>query len=132
MDIGTIIKIVDNLKPNAYPDIAKIQWLSKLDGQIAKEILATHEDNPLITEENPTGAFEGYVSDTPLDTKLLIPYPYDEDVYCFYLQAKIDQENSEINKYNQSISLYNAAISSFQNMWNREHRPIKKGMRFKF
>lgn len=132
MDIRTIIDIVDRLKPNTYPDIAKIQWLSKLDGQIHREIFATHEGNPLITEDNPEGSFEGYNADTDLETELLVPFPYDEDVYASYLQAKIDQENSEIAKYNQNIALYNTAISSFQNYWNREHMPIKAGHRFRF
>lgn len=132
MTIGTAIKIVDELKPNTYSEVMKVQWLSRLDGFIHREILSTHEDNPLVSEDNPDGSFAGYTADTNQDTELLVPFPYDEDVYNFYLQARIDNANGETNKYNQSISLYNSAITLFQNYWNREHTPLKKGQRFRF
>lgn len=132
MTIGQAIQLVDRLKPNSYSDALKISWLSKLDGQINIEIFRTHEGNPLITEENETGEFTGYVPDSPQDTELLVPFPYDEDVYSYYLQARIDQENAEIAKYNQSIALYNSAINAFQSAWNRTHLPLCSGTHFRF
>lgn len=125
MTIAEAINHVDKLKPNQYSQSFKVKWLSKLDGQILKEVFATHEDNPI---DN----FSGYDDNTSTDTELLVPYPYDEDIYNYFLQSQIDKENGETAKYNQSITLYNNAFLSFQNWYNRTHVPIPKGLRFKF
>ena len=124
MTIAEAITLVDKLKPNQYPETLKVKWLSKLDGQIFKEVFSTHEGNPLT-------AFNGY-DEAPQDTELLVPYPYDEDIYNYFLQAQIDKENGEITKYNQSITLYNNAFLAFQNWYNRTHLPLPKGTRFRF
>lgn len=125
MTISEAINHVDSLKPNQYPEIVKQSWLSKLDGMIFKEVFLTHEASPI-------ESFDGYNADTPMNTELLVPYPYDEDIYNYFLQSQIDKENGETAKYNQSITLYNNAFLSFQNWYNRTHVPIPKGLRFKF
>ena len=38
MTVAEAISIVDKLMPNQYQDTFKIKWLSKLDGQIFKEV----------------------------------------------------------------------------------------------
>lgn len=124
MTIAEAISLVDKLKPNQYTEAMKIAWLSKLDGLVFKEIFQTHAGNPI---EN----FEGYEK-AGMDTELLIPYPYDEDIYNYFLQANMDKENGETAKYNQSITLYNNAFLAFQNYYNRTHLPIGGGSRFVF
>lgn len=124
MTIEQAISLVDKLKPNQYLPVLKIKWLSKLDGQIFKEVFATHEDNNII-------AFDGYTEDDK-EKELLVPYPFDEDIYNYFLQAQIDKENGETAKYNQSITLYNNAFLAFQNYWNRTHMPIATSKRFVF
>ena len=124
MTIAEAISLVDKLKPNQYTEIMKKNWLSKLDGLVFKEVFQTHEDNPI-------ESFEGYET-AGVDTELLIPYPYDEDIYNYFLQASIDKENGETAKYNQSITLYNNAFLTFQNWYNRTHKPISSGSRFVF
>lgn len=124
MTINEAITLVDRLKPNQYTETMKVKWLSKLDGQIYKEVFLTHEGNEVKT-------FKGY-DEASQDTVLLVPYPYDEDIYNYFLQAQIDKENGEIAKYNQSITLYNNAFLSYQNYYNRTHMPLPKGTRFRF
>lgn len=124
MTIAEAISNVDKLKPNGYTEKQKISWLSNLDGLVFKEVFQTHENSPI-------ESFEGY-DNAPMDTELLIPYPYDEDVYNYFLQKNIDKENGEIAKYNQSVTLYNNAFLAFQNYYNRTHMPIGKGERFIF
>lgn len=124
MTIKEAIDLVDKLKPNQYSETLKIKWLSKLDGQIYKEVFLTHEDNEV-------ASFNGY-DDANQDTVLLVPYPYDEDIYNYFLQAQIDKENGEMGKYNQNITLYNNAYRNFQNDYNRTHMPLPKGTRFRF
>ena len=124
MTIAEAISLVDKLKPNHYTEIMKKNWLSKLDGLVFKEVFQTHEENPI-------ELFEGY-ENAGMETELLIPYPYDEDIYNYFLQASIDKENGETGKYNQSITLYNNAFLTFQNWYNRTHKPISSGGRFIF
>lgn len=124
MTIAEAISLVDKLKPNQYTEVMKKNWLSKLDGLVFREVFQTHEDNPL-------ESFEGY-EEAGMETELLIPYPYDEDIYNYFLQASIDKENGETAKYNQSITLYNNAFLTFQNWYNRTHKPISSGTRFIF
>ena len=124
MTIAEAISLVDKLKPNQYTEVMKKSWLSKLDGLVFKEVFQTHEDNPV-------ESFEGY-EEAGMETELLIPYPYDEDIYNYFLQASMDKENGETAKYNQSITLYNNAFLTFQNYYNRTHKPISSGTRFIF
>lgn len=124
MTIAEAISLVDKLKPNQYTEDMKKKWLSKLDGLVFKEVFQTHEDNPI-------ESFEGY-EEAGMETELLIPYPYDEDIYNYFLQASMDKENGETAKYNQSITLYNNAFLTFQNFYNRTHKPISSGTRFIF
>lgn len=124
MTIREILDTVDRLKPNQYSTEDKIDWLSVLDGLIYIEVFATHEDSPV-------DVFTGYeVSDQ--DESLLVPEPYAYDIYLYYLEARIDQENNEIVKYNQTISLYNAAYLRFLDYWNRGHGYEPEGSRFRF
>ena len=123
MTIAEAIGQADRLKPNQYTVEQKLRWLSVLDGRVYSEVFSTHENNPL-------ESFDGYLDSKP-DTKLLIPFPYDESVYITYLQAQIDRENGEIAKYNQSIKLYNNHFMDFESYWNRTHKP-KGGARFLF
>lgn len=124
MTIEGAIKLLDSLKPNQYSDLLKVRWLSKLDGRVFREIIATHHC-PAIDQ------FDGYDENTPMSTELLVPYPYDEEVYAHFLQASVDRENGEAQKYNQTITLYNNAFKAYQDAYNRDHAPIGLG-RFRF
>lgn len=114
MTINEVIEMVDRLKPNQYEYEQKVGWLSKLDGMVYKEIISTHEGNTL-------EGFDGYKDAQP-DTELLIPFPYAEDVYNYFVQAQIDKENGETTKYNQDITMFNSSYKIFSDTYGREHR----------
>lgn len=122
MTIIETINRIDAVHPNNYTQLEKVAWLSTLDGVIKKEIIDTHEGAEAV-------AFNGYTEETPLDTELLVPAPYDE-VYLFWLQSKIDYWNGELGKYNNSIAMYNTAYSAFEKAYNREHKPITTKFKF--
>ena len=124
MTIIEAINRTDSVKPNAYSQQEKVRWLSTLDGTVKNEIIDTHEG----TEEI---IFSGYNDETPLNTELLIPAPY-EDVYIRYLEMQIDYANGEYGKYNNSAAAYNTAFSAFEKYYNREHMPRSCGPRFLF
>lgn len=121
--IGAITR-VDAVKPNTYSQMDKVKWLSELDGIIKAEIIDTHEGG-----EN--ALFAGYTEYTDLNTKLLVPAPYDE-VYIRYLEMQIDYANNEYGKYNNSMMMYNSAYTAFEKYYNRTHMPISRGRRFIF
>ena len=116
MTIQQAINQVDDLKPNYYSDEHKIRWLSRLDMQIRKEIIDSHEGAP----EDP---FPGYDENTDTEsTVMLVPEPYDE-LYIHWLAAQIDLNNAEYEKFNNSNALFSATYSAFANAYNRAHMP---------
>lgn len=122
MTIIEAITQIDKLKPNTFEQTDKVRWLSLLDGVIKAEIIDTHEGGSEVT-------FTGYDESTPLDTKLLVPAPY-EHLYLRWLEAQIDYHNAEIGKFNNSISLYNTAYSALEKYYNRTHMPIQQKLKF--
>lgn len=115
MTIIEAINTIDALYPNTYSQEQKKAQLSKLDGVIKRDIIDKHEGSEEVT-------FNGYDENTPQDTVLLVPAPYD-DIYIFWLQTWIDYWNGEMGRYNNSTSMYKTAYSNFERAYNREHMP---------
>lgn len=122
MTLIEAINRIDNLKQNGYSREEKIGWLSTLDGIIKEQIIDTHEGGEGIE-------FSGYDETTPLDTRLIVPAPYDE-MYIFYLESKIDYANNEIARYNNSNAMFTSAYSEFQRAYNRTHMHKKTKIKF--
>lgn len=113
MKISEILSRVDNLKPNDYEESEKIGWLSELDTQIKREVLDTYEGAENIV-------FNGYDEDSK-ETELLAVAPYDE-MYLYWLHAKIDWFNGEFSKYNANISMFNSIYENYQMWYIRNHK----------
>ena len=122
MKIIEAITKIDALKPNNYTPENKIAWLSVLDGVIKEEIIDTHEGGEAIT-------FTGYDANTPTDTELLVPAPYD-DIYVRWLEAQIDYSNADYGRYSNSMTMYNAAYSAYERYYNRNHMPLGKSFKY--
>lgn len=122
MTIIEAINRVDALKPNAFTQTEKVEWLSMLDGMVKKLIIDTHEGGDDVT-------FNGYDESTPMDTELLIPYPYD-DCYLTWLESKISYHNAEYAKYNNAIIRFNDTYKEFSNEYNRNHMPYGKDIKY--
>lgn len=122
MTIIEAINRIDSLKPNNYTPDEKISWLSTLEGIIKTEIIDTHEGSENID-------FDGYDADTPLDTVMLVPFPYD-DIYIKWLEAQIDYTNGDTHRYENSMIAYNTVYSTFARYYNRTHMPKGKSIKF--
>ena len=96
----------------------KIHWLSELDGRIRLEILDAHEGAP-------TEPFNGYNADTPGDTELLAPWPY-EVLYLHYLGAQVDYHNAEYARYNNAMALFANVFAEYADWYNRGQMPMQK------
>ncbi len=114
MTIGEAVERCDRLKPNGYDREDKIRWLSDLDGMAVRDIISAHEGQ--------IPDFSGYGPDTPEETPLLIPAPY-EDIYIKYLSTQIDFHNAEFSRYNNSAAMFQAAYIAFADAYTRTHRP---------
>lgn len=127
---GTKVKIieaierVDALKFNPYTNAEKIAWLDRLDRAIKAQVIDTHYGGDECE-------FSGYTVTTNMETELLVPAPYDE-IYLRWLEAQIDYQNGEYDKYNASISLYNTVFEQYAYQYNRQHHPKGNTRRFYF
>ena len=124
MTIIEAITSADALMHNTYGQNDKIKWLSKLDAMVKQQIIDTHEGNEHIT-------FSGYTAETPIDTVLLVPAPYD-DVYMRWIEAMIHYHNGEYDKYNNAIIMFNTDFNSYAAYYNQNHKPVNRGKRFLF
>ena len=115
MTIIEAINKVDQYKPNSYSQEDKVYWLSIIDGTVKKEIIDLHD-----------GGFDGdvkYNSDTPLDTELLIPHPY-EEIYIYWLESKIDYYNNEYKEYQNDMSRFTDMMVDYTASYKRDHMPL--------
>ncbi|MBO4979935.1 MAG: hypothetical protein J6D16_05965 [Clostridia bacterium] len=120
MTIMEAIGRVDSVKTNGYGQEEKVAWLSALDGIVKTELLIPYGD---------TTSFDGYRADTPGDTILLIPPPYDE-IYLRYLEMQIDYATGDYDRYNNALALYNTLYSAFVRWYHRTHTAPKKNLKF--
>jgi hypothetical protein len=124
MKIIDAITGLDALKFNTYSQEMKIQWLSRLDSMVKRQIIDTHEGAEAVS-------FSGYTATTPTDTILLVPAPYDE-MYPRWMEAQIDYHNGEYDKYNNSITMFNTIFENYAAHYNQNHMPLQRGKRFLF
>lgn len=124
MTIIEAISLADTLKPNGFNQIDKIRWLSNLDGIIKRSIIDTHEGG----EDT---LFSDYNENTPLDTVLLVPAPF-EDIYIKWLEAQIDYHNNEYARYNVSATAYNTLYHEYTKHYKERHLPKMRATRFLF
>jgi hypothetical protein len=122
MTLIEAINRIDTLKPNNYTQTDKVTWLSKIDGVVKTEIIDTHEGGEGVV-------FNGYDNNTPLETVLLVPAPYD-DLYIKWLESNIDYTNGEYQSYNNSVTAFNNLYSAFERYYNRQNMPKSTKLKF--
>jgi trehalose utilization protein len=124
MKIIQAINRLDALIFNTYEQSDKVEWLSRLDSMVKKQIIDTHEGADEVT-------FTGYDDNTDKQTELLVPAPHDE-IYLRWLEAQIHYHNGEYDKYNNAIIMFNTAYEAYQAYYTRNHLPVIRGRRFLF
>lgn len=124
MKIIEAISRLDALKFNTFKQNDKVEWLSRLDSMVKEQIIDAHEGAEAVS-------FSGYTAETPTDTVLLVPAPYDE-VYLRWMEAQIDYHNHEYDSYNNAIIMFNTAFEAYKSHYNSKHKPVQRGRRFLF
>lgn len=101
MEIRQAILFADEMKPNAFSEELKMQWINQVEGIIQTDVLLL-DKSEFITYEFPTDA----------NTKLLVDAPHDK-LYPVYLAAMIDFTHGEYSKYQNTMEVFNAYLSEF-------------------
>ena len=104
-----VIITVDEMYPNTYDRQDKEKWIKELEKRIEIEIISNHE-TPDVVEKN----------------KLYAPEPY-ADIYVYYLEAQMDKNNTEYDRYSNHIELFNNIYHDFAVYYNRTHMPVDNG-----
>lgn len=97
--MNSVIEHVDRVKPNVYLEDDKYEWMSRLDGMIAREVLHTE----LPAYDLPADA----------DRPLLVEHPYD-DLYSLYVMAMIDFYNHEYDHYNNAVLVFTERLDQYK------------------
>ena len=124
MKIIQALTRLDALIFNTYTQQDKVEWLSKLDSMVKRQIIDTHEGAEDVV-------FDGYDDATDQNTELLVPAPYD-DMYLRWMEAQIHYHNGEYDKYNNAIIMFNTVFEAYQAYYTRNHLPVIRGRRFLF
>ena len=114
--IKEIIARVDAIKPNAFDDAAKVNWLASLEGKIAADVF--------LMSFPELAQFRYTVADS-MDTEPLVCFPHD-DVYDLWLCAQIDLANGEYNKYQNTMVSYNESYGNFVRWFARVYEPSQR------
>ena len=122
MTIREQLALIDATVPNRYSREVKIAWLNTLDHMVFKEVIERHEGGDKLL-------FNGYSSETPESTELLVPEPYCE-LYGYYIEAKIHYLNGETQRYTNAMTMFNAVYADFGKWYTSCHAP-KRRTRFR-
>lgn len=110
-----VIGMVDDIKPNAFSNETKTQWLNECEGVIQTEVMLLD-----------VAACISYSYERDKDAVLLVQPPHDK-VYWTYLTAMIDFANGEYNRYQDTVQLYNAFFGEYMRWYARTYRPADGG-----
>ena len=113
MELGKMIAMVDQMKPNQYTKEMKTKWLSEVESTVVNEIFNVAYGEDVV--------FDGYDYNKDMEKELMIP-DTNLDIYQYYLFAKIDYQNSELERYNNDTAMYYAALEDYAKHYRRTHR----------
>lgn len=120
MTVLEAIQEIDSLKPNAYPQSQKVQWLDRLDQFIQRSVLDRYPDRV---------AEVGFQAGNP-GRELLMPAPFDQG-YLHWLESKIHYFNEEIDRYNSAVRMFRSVFEDYQReLHRRAQAPTPGPFRF--
>ena len=110
MTIAKVLAAADAVKPNAFSEEVKLQWVNEAEGMVQTDVLLRAIDD-VVTYEWPTDE----------NTELLVKPPHDK-LYLAYLIAMIDFTNGEYNKYANTVAMFNTHLSEYAAWFQRTYR----------
>lgn len=114
--LKSVIDMVDEIKPNAFSNEAKTQWLNECEGLVQTEVLLFASEEII-----------AYHYDADKEKELLAQPPHDK-IYWAYLTAMIDFANGEYNKYQNTMQVFNSFFSEFMRWFALNYHPADTHM----
>lgn len=113
MTLERAIELADGMKPNAFADEIKTQWVSEVEGMIQTEIML-HSSADIIV----------YSYHEDAQKELLASPPHDK-IYWVYLAAMIDFANGEYGKYQNTMQMFNACFAEYTRWYADTYAPAQ-------
>lgn len=113
--IRNVISYVDAIKPNAFDEGVKVQWLNEVEGYIQTEVMMLALAD--VVQYDP---------EKDMYTELLVKPPHDK-LYSLYLCALVDFANGEYDKYNNTMQMYNKFLGEYIKWYTRVFHPADGG-----
>lgn len=111
MNVQQVIRLVDDIKPNAFSDEAKTAWLNEAEGLVQTEVLLLAPEEIIV-----------YSWEKDRETELLVKPPHDK-LYWAYLTALIDFANGEYLKYQNTVEMFNSHFGEYMRWYASRYRP---------
>lgn len=113
MTVRKLLTMIDQMRPNAFTDAEKLQFINTVEGRIYSEILNKAEGDESVFVPFQEGEEE---------RELIVPVPY-TDIYIYYLASMIDFYNGDSGRYNDSMVMYNNAWDAYAAHYRETHKP---------
>lgn len=134
MRLTELIGKVDAMRVNQVPDDVKRAWVSEVELLLINEVILTHELPEWVAQHE---LYERYLTSSGRellfndyeDSELIVPSPYD-DLYYWWLVAKIDMVEGNMDRYRNDYQSYNNACLTYKDWYNRTYMPIRKTKSF--
>lgn len=113
MTARELLTTIDQMRPNAFTDGEKLQFLNTIEGRIYTEILNRAEGNDLTFVPFREGEEE---------KELIVKIPY-TDIYIYYMAAMIDFYNGDSSRYNDTMVLFNNVWDEYAAYYRENNKP---------
>lgn len=111
MTIRTLLDYVQAVKPSSFTDEQMLVWINELEARVQLEVM----------QRWPGGIVQYKLPENESSVLLLDP-PHDS-CYRYFLQAMIDYENGEYNRYANTSQMFNASWNDFVAWFAEKYRP---------
>ena len=114
MTVKDAINSLKATRPGAQvTDAQLIQWLSDTEGYITNEVLSHYKGSEEYVpfDENTDGV---------LDIELIVEAPY-SSLYTYRLQAMVDYNNADSQRFTNSMYMYNSEYKAWMDNFNRQN-----------
>ncbi|MDD6195424.1 MAG: hypothetical protein PUB12_00750 [[Clostridium] aminophilum] len=121
MRLAEMLAYVDLLRPNQYNETQKVGWLSEIESRIVDEIINAAQK----PEGEQDETFTGYNPETDEERTLKAGDRF-KDVYAYYIIAKIDMYDGDLEEYNNAVAQFQGAYDEFAAWYRRNNMPKRK------
>lgn len=128
MTIDEMLTEIDRKHPNNVDHAYKWGKITQMEKFLLDECLKTHQ---ISTEEAEKAAEIASMETLEAGYEPLAQPPY-HDLYIHYVAAEIAAINADTDNYQNESTLYNNALLTYKNYFNRTHRSLDGGQRWRF